>query len=498
MSLIEALDAKLIEIAELRGALALLAWDQETNMPAGGSARRARQVALLSGIRHEKFVKEFAPLLEEAEALDPKEMTERQRLGLVQLRRDVDRQLKLPKEHVMELSRISSESTHAWISARKEDDWSAFQPFLEKLLDLKKREAEYLGYESNPYDALLDNFDPGLKTTRLEEVFEGLKGKLKPLLEAIRQAPQVEEAFLLQEVAEEVQLKFGEKVVEAMGYSFKSGRQDISAHPFTIAMAPSDVRITTAVQGNDIRTMLYSSVHEGGHAIYEQGLNEAELGWPASEACSLSVHESQSRLWENNVARTHEFWQHFSPQLKAMYPDQLGEHGAWDIYKAVNRVEPGLIRIHSDELTYHFHIILRFEIENDLVNGRISVADLPTIWNEKIKQYLGLDVPSNQKGVLQDIHWSFGNFGYFPTYSLGSLYAAQMMAAAERDLAGLKGNIQRGEFAPLKTWLNEKIHHPGRLYSAEELCTAVTGEPLNVDYFVDYAWAKFGGIYGLN
>jgi carboxypeptidase Taq len=251
------------------------------------------------------------------------------------------------------------------------------------------------------------------------------------------------------------------------------------------------------IKETDIREMLYSSIHEAGHAMYEQGLSLDNYGLPAGEYCSLSIHESQSRLWENNVGRGQAFWQHFLPQLKEVYGGKLDGKSAEDIFKAVNQVKPGLIRISSDELTYHFHVILRFEIENALMNFELEVKDLPEAWNAKVKEYLGLDVPSDAQGVLQDIHWSHGSIGYFPTYSLGSFYAAQLMHSARKSMPGLDGQFAAGDFSGLKGWLGKNIHQKGRLYNAEDLCTQATGEPLNVKYFTDYAWEKFGRVYGI-
>lgn len=498
MTAYKALVTKMQEIADLRGAVALMAWDQETYMPSGSAGMRARQTATVQGIAHQKFVEDVPALLAAAEALGPKELTPHQQRNLRKIRRDLDKQVKIPKEHVMACSQVSSQAMHAWAQARKDNSWKGFEPFLEQLADLKRKEAEMLGYEENPYDALLDNFEPDMTARRLEEVFAEVKETLGPLLSDIKGANQVGEEVFNIELDPTEQLKFGELVVKEMGYDLSTGRQDVSAHPFTMGISARDVRITTATDPGDLRVMLYSSVHEGGHAIYEQGLSTDEYGMPGGEACSLSIHESQSRLWENNVARSLDFWNHFTPVLQKTFPGKFDQATPEAIFKAVNKVEPGLIRIHTDELTYHFHIILRFELENDLINGRIEVKDLPEAWNAKVKSYLGLDVPSDQKGVLQDIHWSFGSFGYFPTYSLGSLYAAQLMAAAGRDYPDLQFQFAQGNMQPVKQWMNEKIHDKGRLYTAEKLCEMATGEGLNVKYFGDYARAKFNHIYGLS
>jgi len=336
-----------------------------------------------------------------------------------------------------------------------------------------------------------------MRASQIKAVFEPFKAELRGLLDQIKDCPQVPDAFLNQPIAPQTQLSFTEIVLKAMGFSFDHGRQDISAHPFSLAVDPQDVRITTRVDEHDIREALYSSVHEGGHALYEQGLSVEHIGLPVSEACSLSIHESQSRLWENNIARSLPFWEHFFPTLASMYPDQLIGKTPVDLFKAVNLVTPGLIRISTDELSYHFHIILRTELEDALINRQLKVADLPAAWNEKVKNYLGLDVPNDAQGVLQDIHWSHGSFGYFPTYSLGSFYAAQFVDAAKHAIPGLDSDIRKGEFGQLKSWLNQEIHAQGRLYSSEELCTRVTGKPLDVQHFIRYAKAKYSQVYGI-
>ena len=478
-------------------ANALMAWDQETHMPPAGAGQRARAMATLQGLYHSQITTEIPAMLDSAESELASDAPVTQKLNLLKLREDVERKSKLPVEHVKETSQAISEAFHAWHQAKPANDFAAFQPHLEKLLDLKIREAEYYGYEENPYDALLEIYEPGLKASRVQAVFDGFKSELLGLLEAIRGQEQVDESCILQTVGEDAQLAFGLQVVDKMGYSLQFGRQDLAPHPFSISMSPSDVRITTRVDENDIREMLYSTIHEVGHALYENGLPEEFIGWPEAEACSLGIHESQSRLWENNVARSLEFCTHFHPAFSKLFPDQLAGKTPEDVFKAVNRVEPNLIRISSDELTYHFHILLRFELELALVNRDLKVADLPAAWNAKIKEYLGLDVPSDAKGVLQDIHWSHGSFGYFPTYSLGSFYAAQFMAQAEKEIDGLKSGFAKGEYLSLKNWLNEKIHRHGKLYNSEELCEMVTGETLNVNYFVQYAREKFGRVYGI-
>jgi carboxypeptidase Taq len=496
MTTFEALQTQLQKVFHLKAALSVLHWDQEVMMPQGAAAMRASHISTLSGILHEQFIDHCGPLIDrlgdEAGSLDTT-----QQLNLRAMQHDIRKMRKLPTAHVINLSRVSSEALHVWASARRENDFAAFAPHLSQLVELKIQEADYLGYEENPYDALIDQYEPMMRTSQIKAVFEPFKAELRGLLAQIQACPQVDDTFLHQAIPAKAQLDWTEVVLKAMGYDFNHGRQDISTHPFSLSVDPTDVRITTRVDEMDIREALYSSTHEGGHALYEQGILLDSLGLPASEPCSLSIHESQSRLWENNVTRSLPFWEHFFPQLAALYPDKLIGKTPVDLYKAVNLVAPGLIRISSDELSYHFHIILRTELEDDLINRRLRVADLPAAWNEKVKSYLGLDVPSDSMGVLQDIHWSHGSFGYFPTYSLGSFYAAQFMDAAMLALPGLDAEIRRGEFGRLKAWLNREIHAQGRLYSSEELCQRVTGKPLDVQHFIRYAKAKYSQVYGI-
>lgn len=496
MTTYETLQTQLQKVFHLKAALGVLHWDQEVMMPQGAAAMRAGHISTLSGILHEQFIDHCGPLIDrlgdEVESLDTP-----QQLNLRAMQHDIRQMRKLPTAHVIALSQASSEALHAWTAARKASDFAAFAPHLSKLVELKIQETDYLGYEENPYDALIDQFEPKMRTSQVKAVFEPFKAELRGLLGQIQACPQVDDTFLRQAIPDQTQLSWTEVVLKAMGYDFNHGRQDISTHPFSLAVDPTDVRITTRVDEMDIREALYSSVHEGGHALYEQGLRLDQLGLPASEACSLSIHESQSRLWENNVTRSLAFWEHFFPQLAPLYPDKLIGKTPVDLYKAVNLVTPGLIRISSDELSYHFHIILRTELEDALINRQLRVEDLPAAWNEKVKTYLGLEVPSDSMGVLQDIHWSHGSFGYFPTYSLGSFYAAQFMDAAKAAIPGLDNEIREGRFDQLKAWLNREIHAQGRLYSSEELCQRVTGKPLDVQHFIQYAKAKYSQVYGI-
>lgn len=486
------------ECGHFSSAVALLSWDQEVMMPQGGSAHRAQTIGYLSGVFHEKLVGPVVDALKAVEDAGLDDLSVLQTRNIHRLRRELDKQIKLPTAHVVKMNQLRSQALQTWVEARKKSEFSIFEPMLSQIVDMRKQEAQYLGYVSNPYDALIDAYESEMTAEKLISVFEPFKKELGGLLSQIAASPQIDDSFLRQEIPAEKQLAWSREVLLAMGYNMDMGRQDISAHPFTINMHPTDVRITTMVKSDDIREMLYSSIHEGGHALYEQGLPIEHFGWPAGEACSLGIHESQSRLWENNVCRSIEFWEHFFPSFSALFPDKLKGKGPEDVFKAVNKVGSNFIRISADELTYHFHVILRFEIENALMNGEVEVKDLPALWNEKIKKYLDLDVQKDSEGVLQDIHWSHGSIGYFPTYSLGSFYAAQLLDAAKEKLPSLPEQFAKGEFGNLKEWLNTNIHAWGKQLNAEDLCKQATGKNLDVQHFIRYAKEKFGRVYGIS
>lgn len=496
MQTYEALQKKMSELWDIRAAISLMMWDQEVMMPSGGHGFRAKQTATLNGLLHEKFIAEAGPIIEDCASKINELAPEGQR-NVQMLVRELSERQKVPADFIREMSRVAGESFSNWRKAKIESDFSIFQDSLSTIVDMKRQEAEYLGYEENPYDALMRTYEWSAKASEISTLFEGFKGSLGELLDEIKAQPQIDNSFLKAEISQEKQMAFGHHLLESIGYDFNHGRQDLAAHPFMIAMNPQDVRVTTSVIPNDLEMMMYSTLHEGGHALYERGIPAAAYGMPGADSCSLSIHESQSRLWENNVSRGLPFLSYHFPELRKLFPNQLQGKSEMDVFRAFNRVEPSLIRIAADELTYHFHIILRFELENDLVNRRLEVADLPAAWNEKVKKYLGLEVPNDAQGALQDIHWSHGNIGYFPTYSLGSFYAAQFYHAASEHIGNLEAEFRKGNFIILKDWLNENIHQWGKQFDAKELCERVTGEPLNVDYFVKYARKKFGLVYNL-
>jgi carboxypeptidase Taq len=488
---------KMQQIADIRNAMAVLGWDQETYLPEKGAAFRGQQITTLSAISHELFTADalgdlLTQLQQNSNTLDAVS-AKNVALSL----EDYEKNKKYPANFVADLSNTTNECYHAWINARKEGNYAIFEPVLTRMVDLKKQEADLLGYEGHPYNALLNEYEKGATTTMLDTIFADVKTALTPLLRKIEGRPQVKKDFLHLHYDRNRQWEFGIQLLKAMGYDMGAGRQDISEHPFTTSFNPQDVRVTTRIDENDFGNMTWSCIHEGGHALYEQGLDTAAYGLPSGEAASLGIHESQSRLWENNVGRSLAFWQHHYPQLQQIFRDNLQNVPLQDFYNAINLVQPSLIRTEADELTYHFHVMVRYEIEKGLLDGTYKTKDLREVWNNYYKEYLHVTVPNDTQGVLQDIHWSHGSFGYFPTYSLGSFYAAQFFAAAQEQLPGLTNQIISGDYSALLTWLRNQVHRHGRYYTSNELCEKITGKPLDFKYFLDYATQKFGDIYGL-
>jgi len=486
--------AHMQRIADVKYAIAVLQWDQETYMPPKGAAFRARQTATLSEWAHRLFTEEsFKNLLLELNSRGDLDAAQKKNVELSWY--DYSQQEKLTPEFVRTMSELVSKSYQSWMAARKQNAFAVFAPDLTALLELKKQEANMLGYKGHPYNALLNQYERGATTGLLDRVFTQLQPPLKELLANIAAQPPVKDDFLRQPFAKDQQWKFGMEVLRQMGFDFEAGRQDISEHPFTTNFSSRDVRVTTRIHENDFTSMTWSCIHEGGHALYEQGLPEAAYGLPLGEYTSLSIHESQSRLWENNVGRSIDGWQHLYPLAQQYFPEQLGNIPLGDFYRAINKVRPSLIRTESDELTYHFHVLTRYELEKQLLEGKLAVADIPAWWNGKYKELLAVEPPDDLQGCLQDVHWSHGSFGYFPTYSLGSFYAAQFFHAAGQQVPGLAEEIRKGQFQPLLNWLRINIHSHGRRYTSEELCERVTGAPLDIQHFIQYARDKYKPIY---
>lgn len=483
-------------IADVRNATGVLQWDQETYLPKNGAHFRGQQISTLSEIAHELFSRdETGALLQELSAKE--DLTPGQKKNVALTLEDYTKSKKYSSRFVRQLSDQTNKAFHAWIEARKQNSFAVFEKDLVLLIELKKEEANLLGYEHHPYNALLNEYEKGATVALLDETFAGLLPPLKTLLEKLTAAPQVEDLFLQQPFEKGRQWEWGLHLIKELGFDFDAGRQDISEHPFSISFNAADVRITTRIDENDFSNMTWSCIHEAGHAFYEQGLPQAEYGLPLGEACSYSIHESQSRLWENNVGRSKAFWQHYYPTLQQYFPEQFSTIDLNAFYKGINKVQPSLIRTEADEISYHFHVSIRYELEKKLIDGTLQAADIPHFWNEQYKALIGVTVPDDKQGCLQDVHWSHGSFGYFPTYSLGSFYAAQFYAAAEKQLPNLKQNIAVGNTAPLLQWLRAGVHQKGRFYTSQELSKALTGHTLGVSYFVAYLLQKYESIYNL-
>ncbi len=481
-------------IADVRYASAVLQWDQETYLPPKGAAIRGQQIATLSEIAHKLFTDEkLGALLQELYSRNDLQPAEKRNVELTL--EDYERQKKFDASFVRKLTETINKSFHSWIEARKANDFSLFANDLSELVTLKKQEAELLGYSQHPYDALLNDHDKGSTVQLLDKVFNDIRGPLKDLLTKIQSRPQVDNSLLHRHYPRTLQWDFGMQVLRELGYDFEAGRQDIAEHPFTTNFNSHDVRITTRIDENDFSNMTWSCIHELGHALYEQGLPDSQYGLPLGEAASFTIHESQSRLWENHVGRSRAFCERYFPVLQQYFPQQLQQATAEQFYKAINKVEPSLIRTEADELTYHFHIMVRYELEKALLEGSLQVADIPVYWNEKYAQYLGVQVPDHKRGCLQDVHWSHGSFGYFPTYSLGSFYSAQFYGTAQKAIPGLDKKIQGGNTAELLGWLRTHIHASGRTYTSEQLSYQVNGSTLDTQHFIGYLHDKYKAIY---
>lgn len=492
------------ELYLLSHATDVVHWDMETYMPAKGADERAEQLALLEGLSHQKATApELGELFEalRADSLDDPEHPVEDQCDKAYIReffRNYKRQVKLPGRLVEEFARETGRAHAVWIKAKEEQNFTRFQGNLEAIIGLCREKAECLGYEEHPYDALLDEFEPWMTTGEVETLFGDLKAGLTTLVAAIAEAPPVEAAFLQRDYPVSGQEKLGRMAVEALGYPWDRGRVDITAHPFTTTLGQDDVRITTRYFADNVLSGLFSNIHEAGHGLYELGFGPEIAGNLLADGASLGIHESQSRTWENMIGRSRAFWDYFYPRFQEIFPDQTANVSLDQFYRAVNQVQPSLIRVDADEVTYSLHVILRFELEKALLEGSLKVSDLPEAWNAGMKELLGITPENDAVGVLQDVHWSAGLVGYFPTYALGNLYGAQFYRAMDKALGGLDRLIAQGQLAPVLQWLRENIHRYGSRYSAGELCLNATGEKLDAGYFMGYLERKYAGIYGLD
>jgi carboxypeptidase Taq len=487
------------EASVLASCGSLLSWDESVYMPRQGSAFRGEQMGLLARLGHEMTTAPaIGELLAQVESSDlGREPDGEAAANVREIRRTYDRAVKMPAALVEELARVTTRAQQVWRDARKANDFEAFRPSLETIVGLLRQKADAIGYRATRYDALLDEYEPGATTAEISGVLADLRKDLVPLIAAIAASGKQPRRDLLQrDYPIDRQRLFGEGAAAAIGFDFEAGRLDDTTHPFCSGIGPGDCRLATRYNSRHFNEAFFGILHEAGHGLYEQGLPAEHAGTPLGTACSLGIHESQSRLWENQVGRGRPFWEHFFPRARQSFPS-LRDTSLDDWLLAINDVQPSFIRVEADEATYNLHIILRFEIEQALISGDLPVASVPEAWNEKFRQLLGLPVESAAQGCLQDIHWSFGGLGYFPTYTLGNLYAAQLMEAARRDLAGLDDDFRQGSFARLKQWLNEKVHRPGQRYRAGDLCRRITGSPLSHRPLVRYLRDKYATLYEL-
>lgn len=489
----ERLCARSKEIAYLSSATAVLHWDLRTKIPVKGHVHRANQLSALAKIRHamatDPETNELLGVVEESElVLDPLSI---EAVNIREWRRTYDRAVKIPEKLAVEIARATAEGQTVWERARRENDWEQFRPSLERIVALKLEEAEALGYAEEPYDALLEYYEQGETARNLESVFNRLRPALVKLVERIQtSAFRTDPSILSRHFPIPDQEAFATEVACHLGYDMDAGRLDISAHPFTTGIGPGDVRITTRYTENHFNEAFFGVIHEAGHAMYHQGLPLEHWGTPFCSPISLGINESQSRLWENLVARSKPFWRHFYPKAQARFAS-LADVSLDRFVDAINAVSPSLIRVEADEVTYNLHIFLRFELEVLLCRGELRVKDLPEAWNDKMKNYLGLTPADHASGAMQDVHWSSGAIGYFPTYTLGNLYAAQFYHRAAAELGDPDADMTKGNFGPLLEWMRGKIHTQGSRYRPRDLVRTVTGEDLNPQYFVGYLERKY-------
>ena len=484
------------EIHLLEHVAGLLQWDQETCMPPAGIDERADQLALLEGEVHaRRTTREMGDLIAAAESRP--DLTEPDRALVRELRRGYDRATRLPGDLVKAMARQSSVNHASWGEARARSDFSIFRADLEHTLKLTREKADCLGFEQTRYDPLLDEFEPWMTTAELRGVLDALRAPLVDLLQRITASGvQLDDSVLRRDYDVAAQRAFSDHLLSALGFSSDTGRLDVSAHPFSTTLGAADGRLTTRFYPNLLSASIFGTIHECGHGLHGLGVAPELATTELGDGTSLGICESQSRFWENLIARRRAFWEHFYPELQPRFP-ALADVGLDQFYRAVNAVQPSLIRVEADEVTYNLHILLRFGLERRMVDGEIEVADLPDAWRDESRELLGIVPEQDADGVLQDIHWSMFLIGYFPTYSLGNLYSAQFHAAMAGEIGDWEEQVRRGEFTHILDWLRERIHRHGRVYSATDICRQVTGEPLNARYFLDYLESKFGELYRL-
>jgi len=490
----------LAKISGYSEAIELMHWDLRTGAPRKGVEVRSGTIGMLSGelfrLEISQEMGDFTAFFSRPEVLS--QLTANQQKIVNDCRKEYERSKSIPSKRFEEYAVLSAHSQTIWEEAKENNDFATFEPYLSKIVALKQEFIDYWGVNGTRYDTLLDMYEPDLTVEKVDEVFSRLRSRLVPLVEAIAASPNKPDTSFLQQIfPKEQQQKFGNFILKQMGYDFDAGRLDESVHPFATGLNPGDVRITTAYLLDNVTSAVFSSLHEGGHALYEQNISQYLVGTPLAQGASMGIHESQSRLWENMIGRSRAFWQRYYGDLQQHFPEQLANVDVEDFYRAINSVENSFIRIEADELTYNLHIIVRYEIEKLIFNEGLSVKDLPQVWNAKYQEYLGITPPNDALGVLQDVHWSGGDFGYFASYSLGNMYAAQILNTLRKELPNYDEWIAAGNLLPIKEWLTEKIYRFGKSLTPSQIIEQVTGEPLSPDYLADYLEEKYTEIYKL-
>ena len=493
------LKIQIAEVSDLKNAAAVLNWDQSTYMPSGGAAARGRQLATLSKVAHEKFTsKEVGKLLEDLQAYVETLPTDSDDACLIKVvTRDYEKATKVPADFLATFNAHSAESYQVWTEARPQNSFAKVKPYLEKTLELSQQLSQYLGFKDHIADPLIDASDEGMSVAQIRPLFSSLRDALVPFLKTINDQTEVSDACLRQSFPKDKQLAFGLKVAERYGYDLNRGRQDLTVHPFCTTFSINDVRITTRVKENYLGDALFSTLHEAGHAMYEQGVNTSLEATPLADGVSSGVHESQSRLWENIAGRSKGFWQYYYPKLQETFPE-FNKIELAEFYSAINRVKPSLIRVDADELTYNLHIIIRFDLECDLLEGKLSIEDLPEAWNTRYQQDLGVQPPSDIDGVLQDVHWYAGTIGgVFQGYTIGNILSAQFYTAAIKAEPNIPEDMSKGDFKTLYSWLRENVYQHGRKFSPNKIIASATGKSLTTEPYINYLKAKYGELYVL-
>ncbi|KEO84611.1 carboxypeptidase M32 [Tumebacillus flagellatus] len=494
---IENFKALVKRMKQLEEATALMFWDLRTGTPKKGVEQRSEVVGMLSGDQFKLSVSEemgrYLAELTQPDVLET--LDEITRASVLERKKEYDRSKKIPPQKYQDFVVLTSKAEYAWQEAKAKNDFESFRPHLEKIVDTVREFIELWGYDENKYDTLLDQYEPGMTVAKIDAIFAPLRERTVALVKKISEREQVRRDFLNQEFPKADQRKFCEFILTQLGYDFEAGRLDESAHPFAIGLNPGDVRITTRFNPNDMQSSLFGTIHECGHAMYEQNISKDLIGTFLATGTSMGIHESQSRFWENMIGRSREFWSRYYDDLKARFPQQFEGVSVDEFYDAINLVEPSLIRVDADELTYNLHIMIRYEIEKDLINGNIAVADLPRIWNEKMEEYLGIRPENDTTGVLQDIHWAGGSFGYFASYSLGNIYSAQFQAAIARAIPDYREKVAAGDTSELKQWLIENVYRYGKSRQPAQIIFDATGEEINPKYLIEYLETKYESIY---